>query len=393
MKSDYDVIVIGAGPAGSVAAMTAAGHGLDVLLIEKRQEIGEPVRCAEGIQKFGLSDFIEPDSKWICAEIKKGRVYAPDGTVLSFIQTSDTAGYILDRKIFDRALAKKAANAGAQIAVKTQATSLIKEYGVITGIDGIHRGNKFQARSKVVIGADGVESKVGRWAGLMGPLKLKDMESCAEFTVSDIDIDPECCELYFGNSISPGGYVWVFPKGERTANVGLGILGTRLDGTPPVEYLKRYMDSRFPEGKIIQTMVGAVPLCDRKGPISTGGLMLAGDGARLVDPLFGAGIMNAMLSGRMAGNNAAYAIQNADVTARALKRYDDEIRERIGKAIHRNYLVKEIMVKTSDRRMNTIIHGLKQVNIENARIDQLFNSIMTSGISLRQMMHVISFKA
>jgi len=389
MKSYYDVIVIGAGPAGSVAAGTAAEQGLDVLLIEKRQEIGEPVRCAEGIQKQGLSDFIEPDPKWICAEIKKGRVYAPDGTVLRFTQNSDPAGYVLDRKIFDRALAKKAAKAGAQIAVKTQATSLMKDDGIITGIKGIHQGNEFEARSKVVIGADGVESKVGRWAGLMGSLKLKDLESCAEFTVSDINIDPECCEIYFGNSISPGGYLWVFPKGERTANIGLGILGTRLNGTPPVEYLKRYMDSTFPEGKIIQAIAGAVPLCDMKGPISTSGLMLAGDGARLVDPLFGAGIMNAMLSGRMAGNNAVYAIQNGDVTAQALKRYDDEVQERIGKAIHRNYMVKEVLVNTSDRRMNRIIHGLKRVNIENVQIDRLFNSITTSGISLHQMMQAI----
>jgi digeranylgeranylglycerophospholipid reductase len=131
------------------------------------------------------------------------------------------------------------------------------------------------------------------------------------------------CEFYFGNAISPGGYVWVFPKGDREANIGLGILGTRCNGTPPVEYLQKYVDRVYPNGKILQVIVGAVPVSDMSGRISTNGLMLAGDGARLTDPLFGAGIMNAMSSGRMAGINAAAAIKKGDVSAKALKKYDD----------------------------------------------------------------------
>jgi len=388
MKNEYDVIVVGAGPAGSVAAATAARKGLDVLLIEKKQEIGEPVRCAEGVIKTGLDQFIDYDPKWVCAEVKTGRIHAPNGNKLIFTQ-NDIAGYVLDRKIFDRSLASAAAKAGSEIQVKTQATGLIVEDGSIKGIKGICRGNEFEARSKIVIGTDGVESKIGRWAGLMGPLKLKDIETCAEFVISGIDIDPECLELYFGNKISPGGYVWVFPKGKNEANIGLGMLASRVDGTHPIEYLKEYVNKHFPDGRIIQSISGAVPVCDISGRFSTGGLMLAGDGARLVDPLLGAGIINAMLSGRMAGNTAVNAINEKDVSARSLKRYDDGIHSSIGKAIHRNYMVKEFVVGSSDRQINLMLAAVKKLNVESIPISKLFHTVTTEGLPLLKVARMV----
>ena len=74
----FDLIVVGAGPAGSMAAKTAAKAGLKVALLEKRQEIGEPVRCAGGISKSGLSTLVKPDPKWIVAEVEGARIYAPN---------------------------------------------------------------------------------------------------------------------------------------------------------------------------------------------------------------------------------------------------------------------------------------------------------------------------
>ena len=80
MKDMYEVLVIGAGPAGSIAAKIAAENGLDVLLIEKRQEIGDPVRCAEGVNKEYLKKHVEIDKSWICADLKGSCIYSPDGT-------------------------------------------------------------------------------------------------------------------------------------------------------------------------------------------------------------------------------------------------------------------------------------------------------------------------
>jgi digeranylgeranylglycerophospholipid reductase len=296
---------------------------------------------------------------------------------------------VLDRKIFDRALAKKAAIAGSDIQVKTHATGLIVEDKKIVGIKGISRGDQFEARSKVIIGADGVESKVGRWAGLLSPLRLKDIGSCAQFLLSGVDIDRDCLDFYLGNEICPGGYLWVFPKGDMMANVGLGISGTRFREMYAIEYLKKFVDEHFAGANIIQTMVGGVPVCDMNGRISTDGLMLAGDGARLVDPLMGAGIMNAMLSGRMAGKRAVDAIEKGDVSDRELRKYDAEVRECMGKAIHRNYLIKEFLVNASDRQINTLFGSLRRTNVESMPVTSLYKTATTKGLPIFKVMRAL----
>ena len=136
MKDRYDVIVVGAGPGGSMTAKTAAMEGLDVLLIEKRQQIGDPVRCAEGVNKVYLKEYIEPDPAWISAEVKGSKIYSPDGTMVEMSEELSGAevGYVLERKVFDRALAREAALAGVEVMVKTRATGLLMEDGFVKGI-------------------------------------------------------------------------------------------------------------------------------------------------------------------------------------------------------------------------------------------------------------------
>ena len=378
MKSNYDVIVVGAGPAGSIAARTAARAGLDVLLIEKRQEIGDPVRCAEGTGKEGLAKFIEADPAWISAEVKSARIYSPDG---SFVDLSEEAagkevGYVLERKIFDRALAKDAAKSGAEVQVKTQATGLIIENGRVCGIKGKHRGDDFEARAKVVVGADGIESKVGRWAGINTALKPKDIETCAEFLMTDIDIEPTRCDFFMGNEIAPGGYVWIFPKGNREANVGLGMLGSRFTGKHPIEYLHEFVEAKFPEGKILETIVGAVPASGMLKKLSADGLVLVGDAGHVSDPITGGGIYNGMMSGKIAGDVIVEAIKAGDVSAAKLAKYDREVKAELGKSLERNYMAKEAIIKASDETMNKVARSLQGFDFDNMSVPGLIKVIL-----------------
>ena len=99
MKEEYDVIVVGAGPAGSITAKTAAEKGCDVLLIEKRQEIGDPVRCGEGCNKDDIIPYIDLDPKWISAEVEGVILYAPDGTPIPMGGDDSKPGLVLERKI------------------------------------------------------------------------------------------------------------------------------------------------------------------------------------------------------------------------------------------------------------------------------------------------------
>ena len=378
MKSEYDVIVVGAGPAGSLAARTAAENGLEVLLIEKRQEIGDPVRCAEGVGKEGISKFLPIDHRWVCAEVSGSRIYAPDGTMveLSEKHSGNEVGFVLERKIFDREVAKSAAKAGAEVQVKTQATGLIIENGYVKGIKGMHRGDAFEARAKVVVGADGVESRVGRWAGINTALKPKDVETCAQFLMTDIDINPTFCDFYLGKKYAPGGYVWVFPKGKREANVGMGMLGSHYDGKHPIEYIRDFAAWKFPEGKIIETVVGAVPVSGMLSKLSTNGLVLVGDAGHVSDPITGGGIINALESGDIAGKVIAEAIKARDVSEGKLIKYDREVRAALGKTLDRNYKVKEVVTGVSDNTMNAVAKSLQGVSFEDISIPKLLTEVV-----------------
>lgn len=208
---------------------------------------------------------VTPDPRWIASEINKVRLVSPNGTDVLLDEDKvklSEVGYVLERKVFDKHLAMDAARAGAQIMVKTLATSMEKEKdGIIVHLE--HMGNPMEIKAKIVIGADGPESRVGRWAGLKTGLKPGNMESCAQFEMVGVDMkQPGCLELVFG-SVAPGGYAWIFPKGEDIANVGLGVLSTKTDKTAYQHLfgVRGYL-SRDPEGPACGTERGVTRWLD-----------------------------------------------------------------------------------------------------------------------------------
>jgi digeranylgeranylglycerophospholipid reductase len=348
-----------------MAAKTAAQAGLKVVMLEKRQEIGDPVRCAEGVSKRTLCRIVKPEPEWISAEVKGARIYAPDGKsiVMSEDKSGGEVGYVLERKIFDRGLAMQAAQAGAKVLVKTRATGLLRKDGNVCGVSALSIGEPLQIVAPLIIGADGVESKVGRWAGIDTTLQLQDIESCAQFLVHDASIDSEYTEFFLGNSIAPSGYAWSFPKGEKLANIGLGMQGSRSKPGEAVRLLKELMKTRFPNGKVVEMVVGGDPC---SGPIDSAiadGVMLVGDAAHQTDPLTGGGILNAMQAGIIAGEVAAKAISAGNVRRAALKEYEDRWREDIGKTIARSFQLKEFFVKLTDKDLNQLIGSLAKEDI------------------------------
>ena len=363
MKSRYDVIVVGAGPGGSITAKNCAEAGLEVLLIEKRQEIGDPVRCAEGLGKEGLIRHIQPDKRWIAAEVKGSKILAPDGTEIKMSEeaSSGKAGYNLDRKVFDRALAQKAAMAGSEVMVKTRATGLLRKNGHISGINAMYMGENHEINADIVIGADGVESKIGRWGGIDTCLKPADINTCTQFLVSNIDAG-EYNKFFMGEKYAPGGYLWLFPKGEHMANVGLGIIGSKCGNVRPISLLHKFMDSYMPQGKIIEIVVGGVPVC---GPIErtvADNLILVGDAARQSDPLTGGGIINAMDAGKIAGEVCIRAKEEEDYSVKTLREYEDRWRATIGKELSKSLMVKNLLIKITDEQLNQLAHSLSGID-------------------------------
>jgi digeranylgeranylglycerophospholipid reductase len=380
MKSRYDVLVIGGGPAGALAGKTAAEKGLSALIVEKRPAIGAPVRCAEGIGKEALHEFIDPDPRWISAEMTGATIVAPDGFVMKLgsEMSGSKVGYVLDRKIFDRELVWKAAEAGADIAVKSRAAAPILENGAVKGARIEYAGKTMDVRADVVIAADGVESKFSRWCGVDTTVPVREIMSSVQYVMTDIDIDEHSTVFYLGNEIAPEGYLWVFPKGKRSANVGIGISGRKSgEGHRAKDYLDRFVKKTFPDGKTIEYIPGGVSVCRPLDCTVADGLMIAGDAARVVDPLTGGGIYNAMYTGRLAAETAAVCIGKGDVSKKALMTYDRAWREsKLGKSIERNYLIKEYLIKQPDTKLNEIIHSVSVISMKEFTTMNLIKEII-----------------
>ena len=368
MKDAYDVIVIGGGIAGSVAARFAAEGGASVLLIEKRQEIGDPIRCAEGVGVKDLDRYLDIEPRWIAAPIKGATLYVPDGTPIKMRpkDPDQVYGYVLERKIFDRALTDKAACAGAEVYTKTSATGLIMTDGKVTGVKIKRLDVEKEVSAKIVIGADGVESKVGRWAGINTTLKPADIETGVQYLMTGIDIDKDNVEFFMGNQYAPGGYVWIFPKGPNRANVGIGLLGSKIKDKRPIDFLNEFIEKRFPDGKIIEMNYGGVPVSGGIDKIYGDGLMLVGDAGQLTDPITGGGIKHALYSGEIAGMVAAEAVKADNYSAKFLKKYQDDWEKKCGKIMSRNLKLKEYYIDMTDEEANKIAKALENEDLTDA---------------------------
>lgn len=383
MKEAYDVLVVGGGPGGALAAKAAAEQGLSVLLVEKRPAIGAPVRCAEGIGKEALAEFIEPDPKWIAADLDKAVLIGPDGTKFTIgdNHSGGKVGYVLDRKVFDRELIWQAAEAGAEIQVHARASAPIMIDGKVSGAVIHQHGKTYEVRAKVVIAADGVESKFAKWAGINTTVPLAELETCAQYIVNDIDIDERANLFYFSYTDAPWGYIWVFPKGHRCANVGIGIAGTKSgEGHRAKDYLDRFIAREFPNGKVTELIVGGVSVCKPLECTVADNLLIVGDAARLSDPITGGGIYNAMYTGKLAGEVAAAALKKGDTSKKALMVYDNTWREGpLGHALARNYAVKESFIKMDDAKFNSIVHSMTDLSLDEITVKSLVIAIFKAN--------------
>lgn len=383
MELEVDVLVIGAGPAGSMAAKYASSNGCEVLLVDKKAEIGTPKRCAEGIVTTTLDEVgITPDRRWITRDIDGIKLIAPDNTIFELDTLKNKLpyrGYILERKVFDKHLAMDAIRSGTKIMLRTQAISSKRVDGkVVTTLKSI--SGEVRVTSKIIIAADGVESRVGKWLGLDSKLPLKDMASCIQYEMVNIrDTNMNQIHIFIG-SRAPGGYVWIFPKGDDIANVGLGVLKSYADKTAKT-YLDDFIESNTQtrQAQTVEMNVGGDPLASINDNRYDDNIMMVGDAAGFVDPLTGDGIRGALVSGMYAGITAAHAVENDDYSTKSLREYYDLTEEHLNKTYHRFNKIKEFLLTLDDNSLNNIIKELNNTDMTSISVKKLFKVIIKSS--------------
>ena len=239
---------------------------------------------------------------------------------------------------------------------------------------------KVDISCKLVIAADGVESRVGKWAGIDTTCHIRDMESCAQMTISGINVEQDVLDFYFGDDVSPGGYLWVFPKGKNTANVGLGLSVEEAKKKSAIKFLHEFVEKKFPNAAILTHIAGGVPCaktCDR---IVANNVMVVGDAAHQVNPVSGGGIISGMIGGMIGGQVAAEAIAKKDLSH--LTEYEKRWQKRLGWRHEVFYNIKEAIASFSDDTLNGICDSALKLPEEKRTLGGIFRAALWNKPSM-----------
>lgn len=317
IQAKWDVIVVGAGPAGSSAARMAASAGARTLILERRREVGVPVQCAEYVPK-GLAIRLPRDT-W-AQEIAGMRTFVNGKPVCE----NPWPGVVLNRDLVDKALAREAQRAGAVLITRCTVLGLRG-----TGIKVRMDGRALELKAPVIIGADGPLSRTGASMGVRNSSFLFCLQVKARLS------EPVAhTEVYFKEDFE-AGYAWVFPKGDW-ANVGLGV--RRPKAYKLRALLEGLLGELYSQGRIVEPgpkglAGGLVPVGGPHERTVLGRVLLAGDAAGQTDPITGGGIANAILCGELAGTIAAEALGKGDL--KRLREYEEAWRDILLKPLRR----------------------------------------------------------
>ncbi|MEM2273553.1 MAG: NAD(P)/FAD-dependent oxidoreductase [Candidatus Bathyarchaeia archaeon] len=317
----FDVIVVGAGTAGCIAAKTAANTGLSVCLIEYKDaySIGDKV-CGDAIGKhhFNNLGLAYPKGDELERTIVGIEVYSPDMETVFKLSGEGLYGFIVNRHAFGQRLLKEAMDAGATLFDSTQAIEPIIENGFVRGV--IVRDRKTSEKKKVLgsvtIDASGYSAAIRRKLppemGIETMVDRKDEVVCyREIRVLKNEIDePEFCKIYLDINIAPGGYYWIFPKKENKVNVGLGVAAIG-DLLSPKDQLYKFVLNRriFKNSILVHGGGGIVPTRRPLDSFVGNGVVVIGDAACNVNPIHGGGIGPSMMAGKIAGEVISKALE------------------------------------------------------------------------------------
>lgn len=346
--NSFDIVVIGGGPAGAIAAKTASEQGARVLLLESRREIGKPVQCTGLLSVRGF-EAAEADRTVILREIRGAFAYAPDGRRLA-VEKPDVHAYVMDRDRFDCDLVRQAREAGVEVQANAQALGL--EAGRLRFKVN---GRESSVKTSIVIGADGPNSRVAQWAGLPAPKKKI---IAIQVTIPYEAPREDYVEVFLSQKLAPNFFAWVVPAAPGYARVGLGT----DDGQRARTYLDSWLKERFPNQKIVERNAGAIPIGPAARTVADG-VLLVGDAAGQAKPTSGGGIYTGVTCARIAGEVAARAAQEGDTSREALSEYEQRWRALFENELRFGMLAHELFCRVNDEDINKMFAVLDDPQI------------------------------
>ena len=358
----FDIVIVGAGPAGSSAAYEAAKNGVSVALLEKESVVAETVRTSgvtwvKDAQNFGI-----PEKCY--NPIKNYSFCSPSNTVTISDDVAKAA--VLDVRKTYRHLAEQAQESGAELFVDTNVTDVITdEQKRPTGVIAKSTGREIQFNAKVVIDCSGFQTVVGKMLGLV--TQWERFGAGAEYEVRAENVDDETWWLMVGQKYSPAGYAWIFPVGGNIVRVGVGI-GKPESDVDPTERLNELMENK--EGPIkdlgeitkIEFHYGLIPNDGLSRKTVYDNLILVGDSAGQANPLVLEGIRYAIRFGRVAGQIASDAIKNNDTSENSLRPYETYWKKAIESKINSASKVQSRWIGLSDKQWDKELDVISELS-------------------------------
>ncbi|MGH2404664.1 MAG: geranylgeranyl reductase family protein [bacterium] len=357
---NVDVLVVGAGPAGSTAARICASSGLRTALLEEHPEVGAPTHCTGKLSTHAFQRFALPVSL-IQTSLRAAALYAPDGTVAR-VRRSSVDSYVVDRDPFDRYLADQAASSGAEVITGARARAVTRAAGRVR-VDVDRRDGRLSITAPLVIDAEGANPVLPPQIGL-APRRTLVHGLQYELDGAAITED-DAPDLYFGRDVAPGFFAWLMPIGGRRGRLGLAV-DPRLTDRPPLYYLDRLMSthpavaSRVRGAAVIRKLAGRIPILGLRRPSFADGMLVAGDAAGHVKATSGGGIYFSMLAGELAARAAPRYLGAGTATAArgALAAYEREWQTAFGREVRFTTVVRQALNRLSDRHTSVVIGAL-----------------------------------
>jgi digeranylgeranylglycerophospholipid reductase len=361
---EFDVIVVGAGTGGSLAAKTLAEAGLKVCMVDRKaeQDIGDKV-CGDAIGKhhFDNVGIAHPSGKELDRKIEGIKVYSPDMETEVNVKGEGVHGYLVNRLVFGQRLVKEAKAAGVTLMDQIAVTEPIIKDGFVVGVSAknLKTDTSMELFSKVVVDASGhsavLRKKLPAEFGIEKEVNDEDVEICyreIREIVEPFD-DPGFCKIYLDLQRFPGGYCWIFPKSPTVVNVGLGVAMAK--GFPNPKDLYNEMVLSMPLFKGSRALTGGGGLVPTRRPISPmvgNGIVIVGDAACQVNPIHGGGIGSSMMGGVRAAEIITKAIEKGDVSREALWPYTGIFMEEYGAKQAGLDLFRILLQRLNNEEMN-----------------------------------------
>ncbi|MHA1278906.1 MAG: NAD(P)/FAD-dependent oxidoreductase [Candidatus Helarchaeota archaeon] len=370
----YDVIVVGAGTGGALAAKTAAEQGLQVLLLERKptESVGDKV-CGDAIEGRDFQDLGIPLPKGEELEnvIKASNLYSPDLTVCKSLSEEGSEGYIINRLAFGQRLLKEALDTGLEFQdqVMVQKPRFVQHSVAGVEAKNMRTGEKIELEAKIVIDASGFHTPLRK--AMQSPYIETEIDPgdyiiCYReiLQVGGMDYDPHCIHIFLSQKRAPGGYLWFFPKSGNKVNLGLGVYAN-----PKYKVKEYYKREILPLAKepieIIHQGGGVVPVRHPIWSLVESGIMFVGDSACQVNPLHGGGIGASMRAGIYSAETAVKAIENGDWSIDGLWDYNKRYARDQGADFASLDLLRIALQRFNDDELN---FGLKRGLLSNKDI-------------------------